>query len=678
MAKPKVFSLFRSLNYEVLFPKIKTLSRPYNIFLQCSSYDVILPITKQKEQVLNIFEQAVLKLINYKSCSVNEIADELCMSKDLINFIVIRLREMGLIDDRNSISKKGKELINLYKQNTNEIKYLPGKIFVIKGINEVLPYIHTGEFLCEDVIEYYGGSMKVANGTAGTSSTYSGRYLRKKTEETPFRPMQAEIRKLVRSYNKICSAGQRFAKINIDNEYAIDISRSEDVALHLQAIVQEGNVDSIIISDGFVLNVDILTSYISKEYPDVIDQIKRGATEQLLDDQHSYNTYNQREKYPELKVLLRERIIDTGNQDQKMDAFEKNKARLTDCFSALEWSLHYYLKVNPLSNELLTTFKNQTPNENKSTIADCLKKLRVKNIQENAKLISNLDKGKINYYFQTNQPSLYTVLPLVIAEATYNGESNIHNLIREMPDFLAFINELNTKSQWLRHTVEAGNENDDFDEIYNKTVRFVELVISDFVLTDTKELSIQKIRTSQQRINAQVSLSDAFGSVFFSTIDSKIQNDLIKISLDKRLHELPLPYEFVLILSRVLESYLYQVLKYIKVNSSIDKTGAIVKAEKRIGFMLPKSFTGVGEKFYERVLYGGKATLGAYSIVLLAFTDDIVIEKLTNIGFTKTIDEISGLRKHGNSVGLCVDYEKLSFLRNSVIQIIKTIGGYYG
>lgn len=683
MATPKVFSLFKTSNYGRFFPKIKILSRPYNIFLQCYSYDIILPITGQQEHVLNIFEETVLKLLNYKSCSVNEIAEALCMNKDLINFIIIRLKELGLLDNKYNVSDKGKQLLNIYKQNEKEMKYLPGKIFVNKETNEILPYVHTGEFVCEDVIEYTGGNIKIALGNAGSNRTCFGKYLRKKIYNATNKPTQSEIRKLLRSYNKICLSGQRFSRINIDNEYAIDISRSEDVTLHLQAVIQEGNVDSIIISDGFVLNVDSLSDYITKEYPEIIYTFKKNATEQWIENQQKANVSTSRDKYPELQWLLRERETDAKNQDEKnqdekREAFGKNKVRLTDCFAALEWSLHYYLLANPVSEKILAIFKNQTSNENKYTIANFSKRIGGRDIDNNIKIISNLDKGKINYYFQSNQPALYTVLPLAIAEAAQNSESSIHNLVRVMPDFLSFVCELNGKSQRLRHAAEAGNENDEFDEIYQKTRKFVETIIPDLVFTEKNDTFTRKVSASQQRINAEVSLSEEFGSVFFSTLDKNIQNELMKISLDKHVDKCPLPYEYILVLSRILESYLFQTLKNIKSNKTTEKEAALEKIEKRFELKLPKSFTAVRSQYYKSALLGEKATLGAYSIVLLAFIDDALIESLNKKRFIDTINEICDLRKHGNNVGLCIDFNKLIILRNKVIQVIKTIGGYYG
>lgn len=88
MATPKVFSLFKTKSYEEIFPGVSILGRKVDFFLECSSYDVIVPVKVRGESKLDIFEEAVLKLVAFKSTSVKDMADILCLTPDLVNFIV--------------------------------------------------------------------------------------------------------------------------------------------------------------------------------------------------------------------------------------------------------------------------------------------------------------------------------------------------------------------------------------------------------------------------------------------------------------------------------------------------------------------------------------------------------------------------------------------------------------
>ena len=59
MANPKVFSLFKTKNYAVRFPNISVLGKKVDFFLECSSYDVILPIKVKGSSKLDVFEEAL-------------------------------------------------------------------------------------------------------------------------------------------------------------------------------------------------------------------------------------------------------------------------------------------------------------------------------------------------------------------------------------------------------------------------------------------------------------------------------------------------------------------------------------------------------------------------------------------------------------------------------------------
>ena len=83
MANPKVFSLFKTKNYAECFPNISVLGKKVDFFLECSSYDVILPVKVKGDSKLDVFEEAVLKLIAYKTTTSEDMADIFVSMKKL-------------------------------------------------------------------------------------------------------------------------------------------------------------------------------------------------------------------------------------------------------------------------------------------------------------------------------------------------------------------------------------------------------------------------------------------------------------------------------------------------------------------------------------------------------------------------------------------------------------------
>ena len=83
MAMPKVISLFRQERFEDRFPEISILGEPTNLFVECMSYDVQIPVAGAPIRSLDIFEEAVLRMVQLKGASVDGVADILCLGKEI-------------------------------------------------------------------------------------------------------------------------------------------------------------------------------------------------------------------------------------------------------------------------------------------------------------------------------------------------------------------------------------------------------------------------------------------------------------------------------------------------------------------------------------------------------------------------------------------------------------------
>ena len=181
MAIPRVFSLFKTENYAEKFPNISILGRKVDFFLECRSYDVTLPVSVASEDKLDVFEDAVLKLIKYKAMTIADMADTLCLTQDLINFIIIRLQEMNLLQKNGSdLTEKGEEYISGDKErlDNKKVEFEQAKVFVLSQTEEILPYIHIGEFMLDPVENIEGSLLTIEYGTVGNPIRIKGKILR--------------------------------------------------------------------------------------------------------------------------------------------------------------------------------------------------------------------------------------------------------------------------------------------------------------------------------------------------------------------------------------------------------------------------------------------------------------------------------------------------------------------
>ena len=706
VSKPKVFSLFKTERFENRFPDVPILGEPVNLFVKCKSYNLMLPVNGHKERILDIFEETILRLIQLKKCSVDELAKLLCIKKDLINFILIRLNENGCLENNQTLSERGLNLLNMQLLKNEEVEFIQGKLFVIPENGLILPYIHVGEFQSESVDDFSNLSITFGVGTAGKYEKISGKCLMNFDHEKKVvtRIETSRLKKTIRIYNKIASI-RHFSHINLCDGYAIDSSCDENIYFHLQAVVQDDNSDELIFSDGFVHNIDGMFSYVKNKDLKLYEKIKENAIEMQTFVNESGKAKggrkdrNKTKKYDEIYTLYKNIkkhissiVYDQAQIDTRTEINEGKRQIIIDCYYMLEWGLYYFTKKNQLSSEMLNLIKQQTLSDNAQTIMSFANNIGLQDVSKYKNLFSHIDSGKIYSVYNYNSPKLYVCLPLAIAEAKENSSSEVHVLIQKDRYFLRFINYLNDNCGNLRHDSEADAIEIDEKEIIHKTKLILNILLLDLCLKDEQtednqpedELTEneqtkdkQQKSASQKRLLAQAKLTKRLGTIFFLTMPSGLQNDWIKISPDKHGEELPDAYEYVMILSRILEAELRDANK--EFTGKMDKTKkyALKRIEQIYSGNIPKSFTKVGDNNYLKSCKEQHSTLGAEALVFIANLENRDLEKFKENNFVLTIDKVASLRGHGNVVALNEDEESLNQLRNEVIKLSKTIGGYY-
>jgi len=63
MAKPKIVSLFKDCSMQQHFPQLKLMGRPQSLFVECQSYDLIIEVRSSQAYALDIFGDAVPRMI---------------------------------------------------------------------------------------------------------------------------------------------------------------------------------------------------------------------------------------------------------------------------------------------------------------------------------------------------------------------------------------------------------------------------------------------------------------------------------------------------------------------------------------------------------------------------------------------------------------------------------------
>lgn len=692
MALKNVFSLFEDSRYEELFPNVRLLGNAVDYFIQCNTYEVLVPSKSATEQCLDMFEDAVLKLLDYKPYTKEEMAATLCLPKDIISFIRIRLRELGLLErDEFTVSELGKNYLYGLDSKGTSVEYKQAKLFVIKDTGEILPYVHYGELEYANVKKTTKSVTNIEYGSAGRPIIISGKNIWSKTPHGVLggKMLKAsDIKDTLFLYNKISNNSTRFVPIEILASYAIENTSAEDCLLHVKAAIQDGSTDELIVSDGFVANNDYLARYLKKEHPEIIKDVKVQAAhvrsqeseEQSGFDFEKANEGRYRNLYQPMysinaayeKITAEESNL---SQDEYVEEQYDQKQFLLNCYAVIEYTLYNYLLKSPLRHDRLRLLYRQETHLNQELILTLSEQLGLDYIRQYDYLFGIVSRNNITKMYNAKTPNMYIALPLVLIEAFDNRDSLFREVLKRYPGVIHTINKLHNKCKDLRHKTYADDINVDYvDQIYYFMTLLIECLLPDFIFRGKEEVSTVTVGVKQnQRLLADVSLAEVFGAMYYyNVMDEALKNEWKLVAPGKKNY--PAPYEFLNTLYRILQETIYEQVFYMK-KKQLSKEQLVELAQTRWGKPLERGLTGVHKGYLKDTLGSKNTTLGAQALVYLCFCPDEKLVALKEIKFDEIISLVTKYREHGNNVALELDTRELEELRDKVINVTKVIGG---
>lgn len=692
MSIENVFSLFEDSRYEELFPNVRLLGKTVDYFIQCSTYEILVPTQSIAKQSLDMFEDAVLKLLDFKPYTKEEMAATLCLPKDIISFIRIRLKELGMLEkDEFTVSELGKNYLNGLTSKNASVRYKQAKLFVIKDTGEILPYVHYGELDYANVKKMSRGITSIEYGTAGRPTSISGTNVWAKTVHGVLGGKLLktnDIKNTLYLYNKISTNSTRFEPIGIMGNYAIENTSAEDCLLHIKAAIQEGSTDELIVSDGFVANNDYIARYLKKEHPEILNEVKAQATrvctqESDEDSEFDFEKANDG-RYKNLYQSMYninyayEKIMEEKagtSQDEYVEEKYDQKQFLLNCYAVIEHTLYNYLLGSPLRQDRLKLLYRQDSHLNQELILTLSEQLGLTYIRQYDYLFGIVSRNNITKMYKNKIPNMYIVLPLVLIEAFDNKDSYFREVIKQYPGVIHTINKLHNKCKNLRHKTSADNINVDYvDRIYYFTTLLIDCLLPDFIFKGKEELSTASVDIKQnQRLLMDINLAEVFGSMYYyNVMNESLKNEWRLVAPGKRNY--PAPYEYVNILYRILQESIYEQVFYMK-KKQLSKQELVELAENRWGKKLERGLTGVHKDYLKDTLGSKSTTLGAQALVYLCFCPNEKLTTLQEIKFDEIVSFVTKYREHGNNLNLELDAKELEQLRDKVINVTKVIGG---
>ena len=657
--KIKAVTFFGRAAYKNLFAQIPALAED-DYFLQFNGYELLLPQRKIQD-ALNIFELSVLKFQALGNFSARDLSDKLCLKTDLIDFIFVRLTELGLLDDAHRITDAGREFLG--EKTSAAETFEPYLLLVTRDTGEIFPnFIPLTKQLQGELNNY---NVEVLVGSTGTATLIKGGvvFVKEKVRRENILS-QEKIRDALTKFNR-----RTDEKIFVDAATHIQSTFTQPIFLHVKAVLQSGNVDYLVVSDGEHSHSDFLR--------EVLERNERNNSRALMRLKTSVERFTQRqektsapdkEKYPEIRKLLEKKSSKAANLDEAERVTENEKQHVENLSKAIEWALFYHLKKFPPPPQLISAFCSP-PQDNFRMLMDFAERLDLSGAAGCPKFFESVTGSAVKNFSTTENPTIVPLLALNLATAARVADSNFLNALETLPgNPFEFLQRLDGYGKSLRHENEwSPRKNETAAYLHEKVLNFVRALLPDFdnpaaVTADPSNVSVQKI-------NAQLAVIEKLGEENFLQLSPDLQTLLLKISPDKSGSLLPPPVEFVTTLSKILEKVLRNKLTQVPEEISVPKS-EIVARLKKIG---STSLRSVNEKFYLSACKKQPATLGAYALAFMAASDEN-FQTFTAAKLHELVSDVAKLRGHTNNLSLSVSADDLSNLRDDVFNAIKILG----
>lgn len=668
MSSASVYSVFRKKSFSEVFSGIDVMYE-YDFFLNCDSYQILLPKQPKVITELNIFEQTLLKILRIRPMmTTEELTDLTCLKPDFVSAVIISLIERGYLTENSCPTEKANELA-LSRDDTEKTGV---RLFALRGTDRLISIVCWDE---SNIIqgEYVGGNIRASWGSVGTERSVFGQ-ARSYKFDVPRRPSGESALTLLKAESK------RLKRTNISNDTILKkptLENSGSVFIHLKAIVQRGNVKEVLVSDGIWASNDDLVGYIRESDPGFFAEIIRKAASTPGNSQDK-RTNLHTGKYRELKAIRAKTLNSSSalNKDDMNAARDHNLAAMKSLFDAVEWTLYYYVQNNMPDEQILGAFFSQRANDNMKLSMKAANNIGLFIGSNDAELFSRCDGQLLrrDLYSEQPIPNLDRLLPLCIFEASRNPQSGFHELIRINKGFLTVIKILRETAKKIRHADNTDDINAAILERMNQNVaEIIRLLLPDFDDGDSGGMTAKFFAGSSEKIAGAVAsiVPDKLTYMEYGKLSEGCKGELLKIAPSLEGNAMLDAPDFVLAISRAAEILLREKISLLHIDEYLDKQDAVKVIESRLNARIPEGLAHVSDWYYSQAIAGKNSTLGAYALVMMGhagqdkFSPEVIGEMLN------FISELTSLRGHGNSVGLMISDEKLRGMREKLFTFIK-------
>ncbi len=703
-AKPKDYRP-KVISFRLTLDGLNIAARQ-DILWPCHAFSISIP--QKKKGILNFFEETIIKLTEIECGDTDRLADITCLEKELVFFIQNRLNHLGFLNNRYELSENGKKLLENWRHNNEgSMEYVTGTVFVDLHSGKLLPYIHIGDLKYKKIISINKSSITVEFGSTGTSRNADCRMILPSADSFwKTVPDSSDIIRAIREFKK---KYKRYALLNqgvdqypppIPMAEAIRIQNEPElVYLHCIALIQAGNHDDFLVTDGcgFGFSESFAKYLLSRNWSLVTNLKKKGIVQRRQSgDEINGGAKNTPWKYPEITRRfkgIRKRLDSLGDKPdtdaKEKDYIYKGQQVASDLYEALEWALRYTVS-NYAVSEWERIFISYNYRDNKILLRKFAEKIGF-SVSEKNQSILQVKPGAIRQ-IEYGKVELQPLLAIAIAGAAAKYTSHpFHALAYNHSGFLGFALRLKR----LRDPVAHGDVTDfkvDVKELKNLSDQLARIMaillpeIAPELEGSNKNPANKNDEINQKRLKAIIELEKSMGTAFVSEMSQEIKELLIRaeIMLAQYANDeaIAKPIEIVKCFSSAMQLSIYEIMKNrtLPLQNENHRKETVFDRMVRSGFYqctddIPRSLRTVNQRRLGRAACGCNVTLGTnlMAVFLMVTENELIRLQHADPDFIKLISKLIRLRGHGNQQQISLSRDKIESIRNKVFKAIRII-----
>ena len=669
----------------------------------CHAFRVTLPVRQQGS--LNLFEETVLQLLSLRRFEASKLADATCLPVDLIEFILLRLRDNQLLTANDELTEPAKEYLTLKETTPPDYE---GRILFRELLGgQFLPVLWKGDLRSESVLDWSPSHIMIELGTAGKPFALNLHVIRRNdVGRRPIAPKVLDVLGVIRQHQRLnrqfsILRGASPADIAVGMGQIRINEHPESYLLRCQLLVPEGSTD-FLVADPFGYGCsDVLERayrellLTDRKEEDIVLRLRERVLGQQTRSHETVQTPSSAPKiarnYPELRRLYAriQKDLEKSNcvpnsRDEEAQIVGVRQRLVQDLYSAIEWALRYCLDTSRDESQVQLLLSGTSESN-----AEILKKMAIASgfyCNDLGNLLK-ISPGRVGS-FAYGATDMQSLLAVAIASAYSNSLHPLRQLATVSPDWLQFITIIKRDRDPAAHGQSPGLPQKRLEAHYARTLETIRMLLPNAIpntgMSGTASPHIPARVEYEARMAARLSLERTLGVQAFKLLGPNITNLLVGVERFS-----PEPSENKEVEAGVLVSDLCAALQLTLQQIGAEFKGithkpgqiALEFAEenaRKAGFSLnngklPRCILTVKHTAIEQALSGLSPTLGASTVTLLLLAP---VEWLRQAAqrqpdYLLVIAEAADLRGHGNrSITLLVS--KLKSLKQDIYQTIKT------